>query len=451
VPLPGRDDWFFTPPPFCFAFELPTASGAPVPAEPAWLALGVEAAPGRNRQTRFTYHGQRHAFHLSLDFEGYTSVAGSYDLPAISFDFAGDEWAAFDRHLSASNTAPREPRDLAPAWWREPIFCGWGSQCHVARQQGGPAPAYARQELYEGFLAALAANGVRPGTVVIDDKWQASYGENDVDPEKWPDLRGFVDARHAAGQRVLLWLKAWDPEGVPPEECIRNAGGVPIAVDPTNPAFVARLRGSVRRMLGAEGYNADGFKVDFSARIPSGPGMEKYGDAWGVELMRCYLETLYREAKRVKPQALVIAHTPHPYIAEVVDMVRLNDINTSQPVLEAMTRRARVARLACPDALIDTDDWPMPDKATWRAYAALKPQLGVPALYYATHIDSTGEALDADDYALIRETWAAHRATLFNEAAQAARQGDDTAYDDANKAAPYKAAGGLTTENARPI
>jgi hypothetical protein len=33
----------------------------------------------------------------------------------------------------------------------------------------------------------------------------------------------------------------------------------------------------------------------------------------------------------------------------------------------------------------------------------------VPALYFATHIDRTGEPLTEDDYRLIRETWAAYR------------------------------------------
>jgi len=51
----------------------------------------------------------------------------------------------------------------------------------------------------------------------------------------------------------------------------------------------------------------------------------------------------------------------------------------------------------------------MPDKAAWRAYVQLQPALGVPSLYYATHIDSTGEALTEEDYALVRAAWAQYR------------------------------------------
>jgi hypothetical protein len=231
-----------------------------------------------------------------------------------------------------------------------------------------------------------------------------------VDTARWPDLPGFIRRQHIAGRRVLLWLKAWDPEGLPIEECITNAAGRPVAVDPTHPGFAARLAVSVRQMLSPGGFDADGFKIDFTARIPAGPGHRTHGGLWGLELMKSYLGQIYTAAKAVKPDALVIAHTPHPYLADVLDMVRLNDINTAHPVPPAMRHRARVAALACPSALIDTDNWPMANRAAWREYTPVQPELGVPALYYATHIDSTGEPLEPEDYRLIRETWAAYRA-----------------------------------------
>ena len=282
----------------------------------------------------------------------------------------------------------------------------------LARREEGRAPDYASQSLYEEFLRTLEERNLSPGTVVIDDKWQRTYGQNEADPDKWPNLPGFVAAQHAAGRRVLLWLKAWDPEGVPAGECITNAGGLPIAVDPTNPAFEARLRAAVRRMLSPGGYDADGFKIDFTARIPSGPAIRLHGDLWGLELMKHYLWIIHDEAKATKPDALIIAHTTHPYLAGVVDMIRLNDINVDRNVLAAMTHRARVARIACPEALIDADNWPIPDLATWREYVRLQPALGVPSLYYASHIDATQEPLEAEDYRLVEEIWAQYRVRL---------------------------------------
>ena len=404
VPLPGKGDWFFTPPPFCFAFELPNQ----------WMGVGVEARAGHNRYTEFGYQGGRNAFTLTLPFEGHTQVDGRYTLPTIGFDFGPDPYtllASHVQHLRAAGYVDSPLSRSRPEWWHEPLFCGWGAQCYLANLAKGRGPDFSSQENYEGFLAQLDANGIQPGTVVLDDKWQASYGENDVDTTRWPDLPGFVRERHQNGQHVLLWLKAWDPEGVPVEECARNAAGLPLAVDPTHPAFEQRLRASVRRMLSPEGYDADGFKIDFSARIPSGPNIHAYGDAWGLELMRLYLWILHDEAKQVKPDAFIIAHTPHPYLADLVDAIRLNDINTEHDVCRQMTHRARLAAISCPEALIDMDNWPLPSKAAWRAYLQQRPMLGIPALYFASHIDSTQEALNEEDYALLREAWTSYRTT----------------------------------------
>lgn len=405
--LPGREDWFFTPPLFCYAFQL----------DELWLGIGVEAAPGANTYTAYSYEGRRDAFALALDYEGQTDVDGVYALPALGFDFASSPYEVLERHAAAlvrHGCALAPAQRLQPAWWREPIFCGWGAQCGVAAAEHGSAPDYARQQLYEGFLRALEQHEIDPGIAVLDDKWQATYGENRVDPAKWPDLRGFIDGQHARGRKVLLWLKAWDPEGLPLDACVTNLAGLPVALDPTSAAGERALRDSIDVML--RDYNADGFKIDFTARIPSGPSLQRRGDAWGLELMRRYLGIIYDQTKRIKPDALVMAHTPHPYLADCVDMIRLNDINMNADVLCAMQHRARLVNIACPGVIIDTDNWPIKDRAMWRSYVKLQPELGVPALYFATHIDRTGEPLTEDDYRLIRDTWAAYRAKVEAEA-----------------------------------
>ena len=407
VPLPVKSTWFFTPPPFCLCFA----------GKRDWLGLGVEAAPGDNRFTQYAYHGQRGGFYLSLAYEGHTTVQGRYRLPSIGFDFTKDEYQALNSHihaLHAAGWAPIGSKANKAAWWREPIFCGWGQQCYQAEIEKGKAASYSRQELYEDYLEVLSNQGIEPGMVVLDDKWQATYGQNQADERKWPDLHGFIAQQHHSGKKVLLWLKAWDPEGVPVDECITNAAGLPLAVDPTNPAYEARLRESIRCMLSPDGYNADGFKIDFTARVPSGPGICLYGDTWGLELMKLYLAIIYEEAKQVKREALIMTQTPHPYLADVTDMVRLNDINMRSDVNKAMQLRARIVKLSCPDAIIDTDNWPMRDRAAWRRYLNLQRQLGVPSLYYATHIDSTLEPLTPKDYELVRQVWGSYRAGLAN-------------------------------------
>jgi hypothetical protein len=291
-----------------------------------------------------------------------------------------------------------------PAWWAEPIFCGWGAECWLEKHLGGLARDHATQANYDAFLARLAEHGVSPGTVVLDDKWQATYGRNEPDTAKWPDLRGWIAGQHDAGRHVLLWWKAWDAEGLPPELCVRNAAGVPVALDPNNRAACDVLAGIVTELV--DGLGADGFKVDFTARTPSGRGLQGAEGRWGIGLLHELLRVVYAAAKAAKPDALVITHTPHPAFVDVTDMIRLNDVIGGVGLVEQMEFRADVVRAAVPELPIDTDDWRVPNKREWRDYLERKRAIGVPSLYYATHIDATGEELDADDYAAIARVFA---------------------------------------------
>ena len=102
----------------------------------------------------------------------------------------------------------------------------------------------------------------------------------------------------------------------------------------------------------------------------------------------------------------MITHTPHPSFVDVTDMIRLNDVIGGVGLVEQMEFRANVVRSACPELPIDTDDWRVPNKREWRKFLAVKKQIGVPSLYYASHIDSTGEPLEDDDYAALQTGWA---------------------------------------------
>jgi hypothetical protein len=196
---------------------------------------------------------------------------------------------------------------------------------------------------------------------------------------------------------------------VPSELCVRNPDGAPVALDPSNPATRAFLDSMVARLLGSDGLHADGLKIDFTARTPSGRALTSHGPGWGIALLHRLLETVYVAAKTAKHDALVITHTPHPAFAGVTDMIRLNDMTSGTPVRDQMGERAEIARAACPELLIDTDDWRAPNLEEWREYLALKPQLGVPALYYADALDATGESFEPADYAALRRTWSTWR------------------------------------------
>lgn len=455
---PGRLHAVFSPSPLCLVLgREPATSALDVPAGP-WFALGLVAPVAALRLTQLRYQPVDGGFLLELDHDAHTAVDGAWRSPALVLRPAADPWAALADHRAdlVAAGAPEGPAAPVADWWAEPVFCGWGAQCARAPLPGEPAahpyrvqdlgpavvppglptaPDLARQDVYDELLAHLAAHDVVPGTVVIDDKWQRAYGTAEVDPDRWPDLRAWVAERHAAGQRVLLWWKAWDPEGLPPEECLVDAGGRPVAVHPANPAYRDRVRRTVAHLLGPDGVDADGFKVDFTQRAPAGHSVRPHpaggaggADApWGVAALHALLGDLYRAAKAAKPDALVVTHTPHPAFADVCDMVRLNDVlerDTAArvvPLADQMRVRRSIARAALPGHLVDTDQWPMLDRAQWRDYVAAQAEGGVPALYYAERVDRSGEPLTAEDLALVAASWATYRAGLRAGAAAGAR------------------------------
>jgi hypothetical protein len=394
---PGRGHWLFTPAPLYLAFG-----------EDEWIDLALVAAVADLRFVELALETVANGFSLKLDYDGQTEVDGEFRAPAVVITpNVPEPFAGLRRHRDdlVDRGFAHEPasRDT-PAWWQEPIFCGWGAQCHVAETSGGLARDYATQQRYDDFLARLEEHGLAPGTIVLDDKWQRAYGTNEPATDKWPDLKGWIAERHARGQHVLLWWKAWDPEGLDAELCVRNPDGIPVALDAGNCAARAEVARVVRSMLSPEGLDADGLKVDFTARTPSGRALTHDG-GWGIALLHELLATVYAAAKDAKPDALVITHTPHPSFVDVTDMIRLNDM-TSGEIVPQMEFRADVVRAACPELPIDTDDWPVPDKRSWRAFLQAKPGIGVPSLYYASHLDRSGEELDDDDYAALRTAWA---------------------------------------------
>lgn len=399
---PGRGHWFFTPAPLVWALRAPSG---------AWLGLSVPGALEELRFVQAELRGGDRAVHLLLDYEGHTSAAGRFDAPVVLVSpGVSDGYDAVARYRLELGGAHGRRRGT-PDWWREPIFCGWGAQCALARRLGKPAAALATQVDYDAFLAALEQHDVVPGTVVIDDKWQDAYGRNVPDQAKWPDLGAWIAGRHARSQHVLLWWKAWDPEGLDPELCVRTPDGAPVALDPTNPAARELLERTMHELVGRDGLDADGLKVDFTARTPAGAALTHSGDAWGISLLHELLRVVYLAVKDAKPEALVITQTPHPSFVDVADMIRLNDMlrlddpGPQPPVVPQMRHRAAIVRAACPELLIDTDDWAVPNKEEWRAYLEAKPALGVPSLYYATELDVSGEALDDDDFRALRRAW----------------------------------------------
>lgn len=442
---PGRTHGIFSPPPLCWALgDQPSTGPVAVPEGGRWWGLSLCAPVTDLTMTAVRYTSLDGGFLLRLDYEGHTRVArhlqpdGAFRTPSVVLRPAGSPWQALSDYrddLVRRGHAPDAPNPTArPAWWAEPIFCGWGAQCAraaavldeddpaadelIGGRTANVASRLARQDVYDEFLAILDTARLDPGTIVIDDRWQSTYGSGDVDLDHWPDLRGWIAAQHAAGRRVLLWWKAWDPEGLPADECVTDPAGRPRAVDVANPAYRERLTRIVTRLLGPDGLDADGLKIDFTQRAPSGESLRAADGPWGIAALHTLLTTMVAAAKQAKPDALIITHTPHPSFGDVCDMVRLNDVlerdnaGDRVHVVEQLRYRHAVATRSLPGHLIDTDQWPMPDRDSWRGYVRIQGELGVPALYYLESIDASGEELTTGDLALVARSWKKYRSRL---------------------------------------
>lgn len=416
---PGRLNGIFSPPPLALAFGRSPADVPLVPGEGPWLAAWLRGPVESMHFTTVRFDPVDGGALLRLAHEGHERVDGGWRSPTLVIRPVASPAAALQEYradLVAAGDAPATTPDIAP-WWLQPIFCGWGAQ--VARG-GAPAPELCRQSIYDEFLDRLAGASLSPGTIVIDDRWQAEYGTAEPDVDAWPDLRGWIAARHAEGRRVLLWFKAWDPAGLPPEECVTDADGRPVAADPGSPAYLARLEAIVQRLLDPEGMDADGFKVDFTQRAPSGRTLRSAPDSdgvWGIAALHRLVGRLHAAAHRVRPDALVITHTVHPSFAGVTDMVRTNDVlehdTAGRPVPVAAQLRARqeIVATTLPGHPVDTDQWPMPNRAEWLEYAHAQTGFGVPALYYLERVGED-EPIDEQHLAAIGRTWDDYRKSL---------------------------------------
>ena len=147
------------------------------------------------------------------------------------------------------------------------------------------------------YAQAMLDNGLPPGVLMIDDTWQAGYGDWRFEPSRFSDPKGMIDKLHAMGYKVILWMCPWvsmdspafrrvawgvnpdDVKGYPTKGGFLTKDGAPAAVhwwngysallDLTHPNghawFKEQLDGLVRD-FGADGFKFDGGSVDNYAK-----------------------------------------------------------------------------------------------------------------------------------------------------------------------------------------
>ncbi|MCX7765761.1 MAG: hypothetical protein N2246_03530 [Candidatus Sumerlaeia bacterium] len=410
--------WFFTPSPYFYALKWNSGDV---------IGVGILCKKGENNFSNYLYQGGVKGFTFLLSYDCATHIPSRWDSPHLKFYFGNDEFALLQKYCNELYNYKLAQRNQLhkPQWWFGPIWCGWGEQCCEAMRltRDKTDSAYntllarsaCNQQNYENWLKLLLLKDLKPRIVIIDDGWAEQPGSPIPHPDRWRNLRHFIDQCHQQNIYVLLWHNCFETTMAPVNEVILNPEGKPYignygapCADPTNPAFAERFKKIVYKMLSPDKdcLNADGFKVDINGSIPAGKGYKIYGNIWGGELMKAMMKLIYDSAKDVKEFALIESHTANAYFNDTVNMLRLNDMcGPAGKELEFMSFRYRVARCASPDWLIDTDCWPIASRDLLRQYISLQPRLGVPALYYAFSIGELPDSFTEDDYSHIRSVW----------------------------------------------
>lgn len=402
---------FMTPPPFVYPFWTVGID--------EWVGIGLIARKGQYNFPRFIYKTDDNRCHFELPLDGKTSVDGQWESQGIWGGFGKDAadvvkaYANFNFDHGFCNPGPAEKH----RWWKGPFYCGWGDQVET----GGPQMKIdhkdaACQEFYSKMSDRLDQLDLHPTAMIIDDKWQGKYGQLLPDPQKWPDMRAFVDSQHAKGRRVMLWVKVWNAEGLDADECL-SLESQPYAADPTNPKYRKRIFDTVHKLLSSdEGcFNCDGFKLDFVNCILMHPALRSYEKGvYGIELVKRMMQLFYDAAKAAKPDALINNSCSHPYFAEITDQVRLHDYRDSmRSMMPVMEYRRDIFTAAMPNALVDTDSSNRSNYREAKEYCLRACELGVPDIYMIG--DSREFSFTDEDWAEIRKVWENYSAKLDNK------------------------------------
>jgi alpha-glucosidase (family GH31 glycosyl hydrolase) len=170
-------------------------------------------------------------------------------------------------HDTFTNLAGR-PRTVPPrGYFARPIFNTW-IEFHIDVNQQGVIE----------YANTMRDNEFGCDVFMIDDRWQAHYGDRVFDAAKFPQPGAMVDSMHALGFKVILWVvpfvdfdaenfaylkqRGWlvlQADGATPAG-IEWWNGTSALVDLSNPEafgwYVDQLKGLQRR------YGVDGFKLD---------------------------------------------------------------------------------------------------------------------------------------------------------------------------------------------
>lgn len=362
--------WFFSPAPLNISIE--TTAG--------WFSIGLaECGPF----TRYSIIDS--AVWLDIPWKKVPKPADDlFWISPFIFTFNESEWNAvrdYRTYLDEYNFLPRSESQSKPAdWWRQPILSTRGEQIiqKVTQKNPGYTSAWVKEYITQqlNFFQGI------PFTIIIEGQWQELFGDPKPS-ERFADMRELIDWCHGKGHKVVLWWKSWNAEANSLAQNMFVADGD--LVDATHKDFETYIQHCCAMMLSAAdtALNADGLKIAdiFLVREPEKAAY--YDSTKGIGLLEAYhyMQTIYNQAKSIKPDALIIGSAQAPQFVDVQDMVCINEDWDNKLRRE---KRARIISQALPEKLIVGDAADMSSSIA-RYHYVTSGIYAVPCLEYTTY------------------------------------------------------------------
>lgn len=340
-----------------------------------WVAFGLLDLPD-SYQYKLMEDGS-----ILTESCGGNKVIGAgetYIMPRMLISFPEKDWDSiplFRQKLMDYGLYTPEKRPLSqmPAWWKDPLVCTYGDELSTLLLPDARMNDPRFNADWVRMLVDTAENkwGIRHMNIVLDAFWQLHFAlDPQVDEARFGNMRDFVDEMHARGHHVIAWCTPifdnvqngfvtrsqkldvlsdnyMEPLGIP--------GSYSIDMTCDN---IQEYYNQVCQVLFGDGegqYNLDGVKMDYIGlfRDPAKTGPYRHPEkGLGIREIKIFYETFYRAAKSVKPDALVNCSVTDPRFEGFIDQNRMHDTHAGNIEKEY---RARLATLACPDLLIDSD------------------------------------------------------------------------------------------------
>ena len=123
-----------------------------------------------------------------------SSITMDADSPVVVETAAEKTLAGAYRHAMRKWFAP-SGRSPDPLFFTAPQLNTWIELTYHQNQKD--ILAYAK---------SMIDHGIPPGVIMIDDTWQAGYGDWRFEPRRFPDPKAMMDELHALGYKVMLWM-----------------------------------------------------------------------------------------------------------------------------------------------------------------------------------------------------------------------------------------------------